>query len=84
MGGTIIHTQAKDFIVKTKKTRTGITGQYAPKTGKPRAETDYGQFLHWTSETDRQELLKRQNHTVEELVKVIIEGARFEDGTIRT
>ena len=71
MGGTIIHTQAKEHIVKTGKKRTGTTVQYAPKTGKPREEADYGQFLHWTTETGRQELLKRQDGTVERLIKVL-------------
>lgn len=71
MGGTIIHTQAKEYIATTDKKRPKTTGQYAPKTRKPREETDYGQFLHWTTGTGREELLKGQGNTVEKLVKVI-------------
>ena len=71
MGGTIIHTQAKEFIAKSAKNRSSATSRYAPKIGKPRKETDYGQFLHWTTRTDSLELVNKQSGTVEELVKVL-------------
>ena len=75
MGGTIIHTQAKEFIAKSGTKRTRTTGQYAPKIEGLRQETDYGQFLHWTTETGmdqgNQELLGKQSKTVEALVKVL-------------
>ena len=77
MGGTIIHTQAKEFIAKSGTKRTRTTGQYAPKIEGLRQETDYGQFLHWTTEAGmdqgNQELLGKQSKTVEALVKVLKE-----------
>ena len=71
MGGTIIHTQAKEFIAKTGKNRSSATSRYGPKIGKSRKETDYDQFLHWTTRTDCLELVKKQSDTVEELIKVL-------------
>ena len=73
MGGTIIHTQAKEFIAKSGTKRTRTTGQYAPKIGGLRQETDYVQFLHWTTEVGleqgNQELLRKQSKTVEAPIK---------------
>ena len=59
----------------TKRTRT--TGQYASKIGGLRQETDYVQFLRWTTEAGlelgNQELLRKQSKNVEALVKVLKE-----------
>ena len=77
MCGTIVHTQAKEFITKTGTRATIRTGQYALKIGDPRQETDYGQLLHWTTGKDLvgggQELLERHSETVEAPIEVLKE-----------
>ena len=70
MGGTIIHTQAKEFIAGTGKKRT--TGRYGPKIRDTKQEIDDSRFLHWTTGIGEEKndfgLLRKQSNMVEALV----------------
>ena len=70
MGGTIIHTQSKDFIPGqgTREPPAAMVQRSGNRDNRP----DYEQFLHWIVETKTKEFLKRQSGTVEALITVLI------------